>query len=425
MIARRTFILGSALALSALLAGCVTSTPPARVDASTLTGKVMCGYQGWFNAEGDGANRGYNHWARRGAKPGPGRVTVDLWPDLREYGPDERFPTDFVHADGSRAEVFSSYRRPTVLRHFQWMQEHGIDGVFVQRFINSLQRPESLAHNNTVLEHCREGARQSGRTYALMYDLSSLPVGQADRLIDDWKKLLRDTKLTRDPAYLRHRGKPLIALWGCGFTDADKPRPSLADWRKILTFLKDDPESGGLAIMLGVPSFWREQRRDSITDPDLHEILQLADVISPWTPGRYRTPEAAAKHAIETWQPDLTWCRERGIDYLPVAFPGFSWHNLKGDQLDAIPRLQGRFFWSQITAAKRAGATMLYVAMFDEVDEATAIFKATNQPPVGPGANFLTYEGLPSDHYLYLTGLAGKVMRGELPATDVPPLRIQ
>lgn len=50
--------------------------------------------------------------------------------------------------------------------------------------------------------------------------------------------------------------------------------------------------------------------------------------------------------------------------------------------LNAIPRLQGRFFWSQITAAKRAGADMLYVAMFDEVDEGTAIFKVTNDPPV-------------------------------------------
>ncbi len=386
----------------------------------------MVGYQGWFNAEGDGAQRGYNHWSRGGAKPAPGNVRVDLWPDLSEFPADERYPTDLRHADGTPAEVFSSYRRPTVLRHFAWMQEHGIDGVFLQRFINSLSRGTSLAANNAVLENVRAGARQHGRVYALMYDLSSLAPGRADVLIADWKKLLRDTQLTSDPAYLRHKGKPLLALWGCGFKD-DKPRPSLDDWRKIITFLKDDKESGGLALMLGVPSFWRTMTRDAVADPVLHELIALADVISPWTPGRYRTPEAVAAHATAVWQPDLEWCRARGVDFLPVAFPGFSWHNMKPDApLDAIPRLQGRFYWSQVTAAKRAGADMLYVAMFDEVDEATAIFKATNSPPVGPGDNvkFITYEGLPSDHYLRLTGLAGEVIRGERPASDELPLPV-
>ena len=184
--------------------------------------------------------------------------------------------------------------------------------------------------------------------------------------------------------------------------------------------------------MLGVPSFWRTQTRDSVPDPVLLELLALVDVISPWTPGRYRTPEAAVAHATAVWQPDLAWCRERGIEFLPVAFPGFSWHNMKGAPLDAIPRLQGRFFWSQITAARNAGADMLYVAMFDEVDEGTAIFKATNSPPVGPGdeVKFLTYEGLPSDHYLRLTGLAGKLFRGEASAADeasraLPPARLR
>jgi hypothetical protein len=256
-----------------------------------------------------------------------------------------------------------------------------------------------------------------------MYDLSGLLPGQADLLINDWKKLSRETSLTRDASYLRHHGRPLLALWGCGFKDDDKARPSLADWRKIVAFFKNDPASGGLSLMLGVPSFWRTQTRDCIADPALLELLELADVISPWTPGRYRTPEAATRHSAEVWTPDLAWCRARGIDLLPVAFPGFSWHNMKGDPLDAIPRRQGRFFWSQVAAAKRVGAEMLYVAMFDEVDEGTAIFKCTNQPPAGPGVTFLTYEGLPSDHYLRLTGLAGQVMRGQRPVSDELPAR--
>jgi hypothetical protein len=424
----RSLCLGTCLAV--LLAACLgpnaaepESSGP-RVDSTTLTGKVMVGYQGWFNAEGDGAGRGYNHWTERRGQPGPGNVRVDLWPDLSEFPASERFPTQLKHADGTPAEVFSSHRRPTVLRHFAWMQEHGIDGVFLQRFISSLSNGNSLAANNAVLENVRAGARQHGRVYALMYDLSSLKPGRADVLIEDWKQLVRTTRLTRDPNYLHHRGKPLIALWGCGFLSNDKPRPSLEDWRRIITFLKEDKTSGGLAIMLGVPSHWRTLTRDSLVDPMLHELIALADVVSPWTPGRYRTPETATVHANTVWQPDLAWCQQRQIDFLPVVFPGFSWHNMKGEQLNAIPRLQGRFFWSQIAAAKRVGASMLYVAMFDEVDEGTAIFKVTNTPPVGEGVQFVTYEGLPSDYYLRLTGLAGKIIRGEQPVTDEIPLRI-
>lgn len=424
----RPLLLGALLAV--LAAGCVRISGPAsdstgpRVDATTLTGKVMVGYQGWFNAEGDGAGRGYNHWTANRERPAPGNIRVDMWPDLSEFPASERFPTRFKHADGTRADVFSSHLRPTVVRHFAWMEEHGIDGAFLQRFISSLSRSNSLAANNAVLENVRAGARLHGRVYALMYDLSGFKPGQADVLIADWKTLLRDTRLTSDPNYLHHRGKPLLALWGCGFLDNDKPRPSLEDWRKIITFLKEDKTSGGLAIMLGVPSYWRTLTRDSVTDPVLHELIALADVVSPWTPGRYRTPEAATAHAAAVWQPDIAWLRERSIDFLPVAFPGFSWHNMKGARLNDIPRLQGRFFWSQVTAAKRAGAEMLYVAMFDEVDEGTAIFKVTNTPPVGDGVRFVTYEGLPSDHYLRLTGLAGKVIRGEHPPTDELPLPV-
>ena len=60
---------------------------------------------------------------------------------------------------------------------------------------------------------------------------------------------------------------------------------------------------------------------------------------------------------------------------------------------------------------------MVYQAMFDEVDEGTAIFKCTNDPPVGE-SKFVTYEGLPSDFYLKLVGQAGRLIRGEMKATE-------
>jgi hypothetical protein len=85
------------------------------VDRGSLTGKVMCGYQGWFNCEGDGAERGWFHWTKDRGPLEPGNAKIDLWPDVSELGPDERFPTGFRHADGRVAEVFSSFKEATVL----------------------------------------------------------------------------------------------------------------------------------------------------------------------------------------------------------------------------------------------------------------------------------------------------------------------
>jgi hypothetical protein len=93
-----------------------------------------------------------------------------------------------------------------------------------------------------------------------------------------------------------------------------------------------------------------------------------------------------------------------------------------GRPLDQIPRRKGAFLWSQFVRDKEAGARSIYVAMFDEMDEGTAVFKCTNDPPVG-ASRFLDLEGLPSDHYLWLTGMGGKLLRGEVPATEALPPR--
>ena len=57
-------------------------------------------------------------------------------------------------------------------------------------------------------------------------------------------------------------------------------------------------------------------------------------------------------------------------------------HNLNGEPLAAIPRLKGEFLWSQMIAAKPSGCKKTYVAIFDEVDEGTAIFKCTMTCPL-------------------------------------------
>lgn len=385
------------------------------VDAGTLSNKVMCGYQGWFNTEGDGAERGWVHWTKRRGSLGPGNAKIDLWPDVSELGAEERFATGFTNADGRTLEVFSSFKQATVLRHFQWMRDYGIDGAFVQRFITDLGDPRALRHNNTVLAHCREGANRFGRAYVVMYDLSGLGPNRIQEVMDDWRALRTQMRVTDDPAYLRHRGRPLVSVWGVGFNDGR--RYTLAECKRLVEFLKQD----GCAVMLGVPSGFRELNRDAVTNAALHELMALADVVSPWTVGRYRGPVEAKRHGEKTWQPDIAWCAERKLDFLPVVFPGFSWFNMQGKQSDHMPRMKGEFLWSQFVAAKQAGATMVYVAMFDEVDEGTAIFKCANDTPVGDPSKFLTYEGLPGDFYLRLTGHGAKLMRGELPVTEAVP----
>src|SRR4029077_9797224 len=76
------------------------------IDATTLDGKVLCGYQGWFNTPGDGTDFGFSHWGERLERPGAGRFVVDMWPDVAEYDPqDLREVPGLKMPDGSTAKL--------------------------------------------------------------------------------------------------------------------------------------------------------------------------------------------------------------------------------------------------------------------------------------------------------------------------------
>jgi hypothetical protein len=388
--------------------------------ADGLDGKIMCGYQGWFRVPDDGSQNGWHHYGQ-GRSFEPGKCGIDLWPDVRELPAGDRFSTPFKHPDGSVAEVFSSVRPASVALHFKWMRDYGIDGVFLQRFIVQVRDERWRKPMDAVLESVRKSAQETGRSWVLMYDLSGQRSNAAAAVIADWKRLQEQFHLTdaaKNPAYLRHRGKPLVSLWGLGFND--RP-PMLDDWREMIRFFKSE---AGCSLMLGVPAYWRTLNRDTITDPELHKLVAEADVVSPWNVGRYDSPEAAARHATETTALDIAWCRERKIDYLPVAFPGFSWHNLSAgrgreQKVDAIPRRGGRFFWSQCSQFHKAGAKSIYIAMFDELDEGTAIFKVRQDPPAG-ASPFVAEKDVPNDHYLWLTGMAGQLLQGRIDGAEMP-----
>jgi hypothetical protein len=383
-------------------------------------GRIMCGYQGWFRAAGDGSGRGWVHYGRGGFDPN--NCTVDLWPDIAEY--EKTYPTGFKLADGSPARVFSSWDASTVDLHFRWMQQYGIDGAFMQRFFDVTRTEKSRAEGRVILGHALKASQAHGRAIAVMYDLSGLKATGEDcsSIIQDWKELVDKLKITSqgtNQTYLYHRGKPLVTIWGIGFPDRPYNIREIG-LEKLLDFLKNDPEYGGCSVMLGVPSYFRDLRADTVPDPYLHEIMARADVIMPWMVGRFSASlyGEMSRYGAQI-KADRAWCAERKLDYAPCVYPGFSWYNLTQgrDPHDAIPRLRGRFYWELMTTAIESGAKMIYVAMFDEIDEATAIFKCTSQPPTNqPPAKFVTYEGLRSDHYLWLTGQAGRILRGEVAA---------
>lgn len=384
-------------------------------------GLIMAGYQGWFNAEGDGADRGWTHYWKRG-KFEDGSCTIDYWPEMDEYK--VKYKTKFKFPDGSPTYVFSSYDESTVDLHFKWMKEYGIDGVFMQRFFSVLTQKGRINHNDKVLRSAIKAANKYGIAISLMYDLGSMDDSKYKLVFEDWKHLVDDLKLTNQgdkTTYLFHNQKPLIALWGIGSSNRESGHiPEIFD---IMDFFKNDPVYGGCAVHLGIPSRWRTLGSDTTGDPRLLEVLKQADVIHPWLVGRYNE-KTYEKYRRDHIVKDVDWCKEQGISYAPTVYPGFSWYNLKPNEVsDKIPRNGGEFYWKQIAGAIESGAEMIYVAMFDEIDEGTAIIKISHKVPIGKSIFVPNDKEVPTDHYLWLTGKAGKMLRGEIPFSKTMPVR--
>jgi len=399
---------------------CLSAKHPHAPESKFMSykGLVMAGYQGWFNAPEDGAGRGWNHYTK-GGEFQPGMCTIDMWPDMTEY--QVKYKTPFNFADGSAAYTFSSYDKSTTDLHFKWMKDYGIDGVFMQRFVASIRTQVGVNHTNTVLNNAIDAAEANNRAICVMYDLSGMRPEEVDIVIADWKDLVGNQQLTSraNNHYLYHRNKPLVVIWGVGFGEGRKY--GYPEYDKLLNFFKYDPIYGGCSVMLGVPTRWRELGSDSDKNPKLHAVIKQADIVQPWLVGRFDEETYPEFHTLIS--KDLAWCKKNGLDYVPVIFPGFSWHNMYPEHsTNKIPRNKGSFFWGQISKSIELGCEMLYYAMFDEIDEGTAIFKIENNPPTGESV-FVGNEGLPSDHYLWLGGLGGKMLRKEMPFSNILPVR--
>lgn len=396
-------------------------------------GLIMAGYQGWFRAEGDGSGRGWGHYGRNG-KFDPEHNTIDVWPDVSEY--EKTYETVFENADGTKAKVFSSVDKSTTDLHFKWMKEYGVDGVFMQRFYGVTRGGDHRKTSDLILNNAFEASQKYERAIGVMYDLSGLQPEKdnCDRVIEDWKHLVDDMKVKNfgeKQTYIHHNNKPLVTIWGVGFPDRPYDIKKIG-LDKLIDFLKNDPVYGGCAVMLGVPTYFRDLDKDCLPEPYLHELIKSADIVLPWMVQRF-TPlvHKPMDHLRDHIKADIKWTKENGVDYVPIAYPGFSWRNLslsnpdlaRYTAYDAIPRLGGQFFWDQMATMVDAGAEMIYVAMYDEIDEGTAIIKVSDTPPNSDKAHFIDNDGAPSDQYLWLTGNGAKMLRKEIPVSYEMPKR--
>ena len=399
----RRVLMWCQLAAIATLATCPGSI--ARADTSRsvnpngLKGKVMAGSQGWFRCPGDAANQGWVHWSFDSAKITPNTLSFEMWPDVSELTPTEKYRAPgFTLPDGSPAELFSSDNERTVLRHFGWMRDYDIDGVWLQHFVVDLPgQPNASRYESRmrVLNHVRRAAAKTGRVWALSYDIAG---AQTDTIYNtittDWKHLV-DTGIVSDKRYLHNGHLPVVQIWGYYYKNQSN-RMTADLGMRLIQFFKT-PGRYRAYFVGGGDWDWRRN-----PEADWQKMVAAMDAYVPWNIGNYSIDKGTGikSASMGTWEEDRKLCDARGVLWIPSIYPGFAWDNLMRQEpgKSVIPRRKGAFLREQFRRLGAMGQSSIYIAMFDEVDEGTAIFKVSSNPPVQ--AHFQGYEGLPSDAYL-------------------------
>lgn len=385
----------------------------AGAQSDGLQGKLIVGYQGWFGCPNDfEANQNWQHWFINQAKPE--FLTVDMLPDLSAFSSQDLCDTGLSRADGQgTVKLFSSQNPNVVLAHFRWMRDYGIDAVAVQRFVSVLSDPKQKRRADNVLKNVMLAAQATQRGFFVVYDISGAnPNTVINDIRQDWRYLVNEIKVTENSAYLKDKTQPILELWGFGFTDRPGSPDAVFDLQQDLKNA-DNPLSA-VTLVGGVPTHWRTLSGDSKSQIGWDKVYRNYDVLSPWLVGRFGDDYGADQLIKNIVLPDLIETKRLGLAYLPVIFPGFSWHNLMINRhnpskaiLNQIPRRCGQFLQRQIDNLLKLKVSSIYVAMFDEVDEATAVFPVgtfSGALPAEAKMVYLNQDGchLASDWYLQI-----------------------
>ena len=365
------------------------------------------GYQGWFRAPHDTAGLGWIHWSRDRSMITPSTLSFDVWPDMAEY-PTAYPAAGFTLPNRTTATLFSSADASTVDVHFRWLKEHNIGGVWHQRFLVGLKGGTgALPSFNTtedVRHHIMEASVKHSRGFAMAYDTAGMPEADIFKVLtEDWVTLEAEG-LPTHPQYLRYGGKPVVVVEGF-YPGVGQHDPMTAQTgRKLVSFLRG---RGVFVVGLGT---WTWRTLEQQYSEDWKQLFRSFDAYVPWNIGNWLPNAKTGEKEANTqyWEEDAAEMARHGVLYVPSVYPGFSWSHLDHENCSAqalLPRYSGRFYWRQWYAASRLNLSSVYVAMFDEVDEGTAVFKIADAPAVPTQSCFVGDKGCPSDWYLTLTTL--------------------
>jgi len=399
------------------------TAPSWAMSADGLKGRLIVGYQGWSGCPGDyEGNSQWPHYFFKNIQD-VNHLAIDLLPSVREFSREDLCETDLRRPDGSPIYLYSAQNIHVVEKHFKWMAKYGIDGAALQRFIGLVsERPEMRKRSDHMIANARLAAEESNRVFFITYDVSGANPETVVRDIEtDWKHLVNDLKITASPSYLHENGKPVIEIWGFGFRN----RPGTPEEVTALIHELKGGFNGLEAVTLigGVPTNWRTLSGDSKEDPHWASTYRSYDIISPWSVGRFGKDAGADAFLCNHVLPDMAETKRLGIGYMPVIFPGFSRYNQQTDHdqeekaiLNQIPRRCGKFLWHQVYDLLNADVNMIYGAMFDEVDEGTALMPVETREdrlPKGAKMVYLDQDGcsLPDDWYLRIVGKAAEFFR--------------
>lgn len=231
------------------------------------------------------------------------------------------------------------------------------------------------------------------------YDLNGAATGSTNVTATFLADLAALSSIISSPAYMRHNGKPVIEIWGFGIVTAVTADDAVA----IVTALKN----AGFYVILGVQQAWHAELVQN-QPGGYGPVYRLADMIQPWTVGAYGNDNYQDFHDGRQAVEDATALRDLGIESSIVVWPGGSSSNANSNEIfDHFPRFNGSFYQKQLNGAVNLKPTFIFGAMFDEVNEGTAIYPVLRNSELPTNQRFLGIDDdMEPDAYLKMAGEA-------------------